>query len=137
MPSSKRVKRESVVENVKKETEGRGTEEGREWRTEVRFSDKGRCLSGCSRHCCPLPSACIDETEGVCLPPKAEETLCHANRKRGRLTLPDRSMSTFFVYLNCSFSDPFYRTIERSGLLVSAQRHFSIFSFFSIRNWKM
>jgi len=45
--------------------------------------------SGCSRHCCPLPSR--NYTKG--LPPLAriaQETLCRTNRKCGRLALPER-----------------------------------------------
>ena len=58
--------------------EGGGGEKG-----EVRFSDKGRCLSGCSRHCCPLPSACIDETEGGSPPSESRgNTLPHEPEAR-------------------------------------------------------
>lgn len=52
----------ATIEKKKKEkkrmgrrSERRGGEE--KGKLEVRFSDKGHCLSGCSRHCCPLPSA--------------------------------------------------------------------------------
>lgn len=54
------IEREKKKKKEEKEYKKKGRDEGwgreEKGKLEVRFSDKGHCLSGCSRHCCPLPS---------------------------------------------------------------------------------